>query len=82
VDNVAHAIADAVVARLTPLLESRTLVPRLLTVAQAAIYLGRTEKAVRHLVRDGLPCVRSDSRVMLDVKDLDKWIEANKWDSR
>lgn len=77
--NTIQAIADAVLAKLA----SGSLKPRLLTVAQAAVYLGRTEKAIRHLVVAGsLPAVRSDTRVMLDVQDLDKWIEANKWDTR
>jgi excisionase family DNA binding protein len=58
---------------------SVTIQPRLLTIAQAAVYLGRTEKAAYHMVASGqLPAVRSDSRVMLDRLDLDAWIEANK----
>jgi excisionase family DNA binding protein len=53
--------------------------PRLLTVKDAATYLGRTEKAVRHLVAThSLPCVRTDARIMLDRQDLDRWIDNNK----
>jgi excisionase family DNA binding protein len=52
---------------------------RLFTVADAALYLGRTKKAVQHLVASGnLPAVKSDRRVFLDRKDLDEWIETNK----
>lgn len=77
-DNV-QSIADAVIARLRPLLQQRAVQPRLLTVAQAAVYLGRTEKAIRHLVASGsLPSVRSDLWIMMDVQDMDAWIRANK----
>ena len=52
---------------------------RLLTVEQAATYLGRTKEAVQHMVASGkLPTVRSDRRVFVDVVDLDRWIAQNK----
>ena len=48
-----------------------TVRPRLLTVEQAAIYVGRTKEAVQHMVSSGkLPTVRSDRRVFIDVQDL------------
>ena len=53
--------------------------PRLLTVEQAATYLGRTKDAVQHMIGSGkLPTVRTDRRVFLDVQDLDHWIEQSK----
>ena len=53
--------------------------PRLLSVEQAAIYIGRTTEAVQHMIASGkLPTVRSDRRVFIDVRDLDAWIEDNK----
>ena len=53
--------------------------PRLLTLEQAGIYLGRSTEAVRSLHRaNAFPVVRADTRVMLDVEDLDRWIEQNK----
>lgn len=53
--------------------------PRLLTIAQAASYVGRSKGAVQHLIAAGkLPTVRADDRVFLDVRDLDEWIEKNK----
>lgn len=63
-----------------PLLEiTQGVRPRLLTVAQAAVYLGRTETAVRFLASSGaFPTVRGDGRVQFDVQDLDRWIELNK----
>ena len=52
---------------------------RLLTVGQAANYLGRTKVSVQHLVANGvLPAVRFDRRVFLDLRDLDRWIDENK----
>lgn len=53
--------------------------PRLLTVADAARYLGRTEKSIRHLVqRKKLASIRGDGRVMFDRVDLDAWIKRNR----
>ena len=52
---------------------------RLLSVEQAAAYLGRTKEAVKHLIAAGkLPIVKTDRRVFLDVRDLDAWIEGAK----
>ncbi len=53
--------------------------PRLLTVEQAATYVGRSEDAVRHMIHAGkIPMVRADRRFYLDVEDLNRWIESNK----
>lgn len=58
---------------------SSTLMPRLLSVADAARYLGRTEKSIRHLVqRRKLSSIRGDGRVMFDRSDLDAWIQRNR----
>ena len=52
---------------------------RLLTVKEAAKYIGRTETAVRELVwNQKLAHIRSDRRVMLDIRDLDRWIDENR----
>jgi excisionase family DNA binding protein len=52
---------------------------RLISVREAAHYLGRTEKSVRHLVgRRKLRSVRADGRVMFDLSDLDDWITMNR----
>lgn len=52
---------------------------RLLNVRQAAEYLGRTEKSIRHLVcRRKILCVRADTRIMFDIADLDTWINLNR----
>ena len=53
--------------------------PRLLTVKDAANYIGRTEQALQHLIhRRELVVVRRGRRVHLDRGDLDRWIETNK----
>lgn len=52
---------------------------RLLTVKEAAAYIGRSEESVRHLLRARtLQSVRSDGRVLIDRRDIDHWIEVNK----
>ena len=56
-----------------------TLKPRLLTVEQASVYLGRTEDAVQHMVANGkIQTVRIDRRVFIDVRDLDQLILSSK----
>lgn len=73
-DLLADAIATRVAAQLNQAEE-----PRLLSVNQAAIYIGRTPKAVRHLTATGaLPVVREGARIHLDRADLDSWIEMRK----
>jgi len=52
---------------------------RLYSVAEAAIYLGRSPWSVRRLIWSGeLPEVRAGRRVHLDIKDMDAFIEKNK----
>jgi excisionase family DNA binding protein len=54
--------------------------PMLLDVKQAAVYLGRSEQSVQHIIADkGLPVVRHGRRVHLHRPDLDDWIEKNKF---
>jgi len=53
--------------------------PRLLTVKEASVYLGRSIPSIRELIWGGtLPIVRVGRRIHLDLIDLDKWIEAHK----
>lgn len=74
------AIAAGVVEKLKPLLDEIVGVkPRLLTVEQAGVYIGRTPNAVRLLLcRNAFPAVKADGRTMLDVQDLDRWIQQSK----
>jgi excisionase family DNA binding protein len=81
IETLVNAIAEAVAARLRPQLQSPAKIqPVLLDVKDAAEYLGRTEVAVQHLVHEkSFPVVRVGRRVHLDRRDLDAWIEKNKY---
>jgi excisionase family DNA binding protein len=75
IDPLVIAIADAVVQRLGAALTG----PRLLTIEGAALYLSMSEDAIRHKVVNGkIPSVRIDRLLRFDVRDLEKWLEANK----
>lgn len=77
--DLAKRVAAEVRADLEPNGSGTAVRPRLLTVEQAATYLGRSKASVQHMVSDGsLPTVRSDRRVFLDVLDLDRWITQHK----
>lgn len=86
--NVALAVmAEALAACMAPILRkeiaklNRSVVqPMLLDVKQAAVYLGRTEQSIQHLIfARELPVVRVGRRVHLHRTDLDDWIEKNKF---
>jgi excisionase family DNA binding protein len=77
------AVAEEVARMLKPeiaKLSISTIQPALLDVKQAATYLGRSEQSIQHLVfnRD-LPVVRVGRRVHLHRRDLDAFIEKNKY---
>jgi excisionase family DNA binding protein len=58
---------------------TRDIQKRLLTIKEAAVYLGRSVCGVRELIWAGkLPYVRFDRRIHLDIHDLEKFIEENK----
>ena len=53
--------------------------PRLLSVKEAATYLGRSVPSIRELIWAGsLPIVREGRRIHLDLIDLEKWIQERK----
>ncbi len=59
--------------------ERRALKKRLYSIKEAAIYLGRTVWAVRGMIWAGkIPCIRDGRRLMIDITDMDIWIEKNK----
>jgi excisionase family DNA binding protein len=69
------ALADAIAARVAARL-GLSQEPRLLTVDEAAKYIGRTPKALRHMIASGaIAMIREGSRIHLDRADMDKWIE-------
>lgn len=48
---------------------------RYLTVATCAVYIGRTEHAIRHLVKQGaIPHIKLGRRVQFDPVKLDAWM--------
>lgn len=52
---------------------------RLYSIPEAAFYLGRTVDALREILWAGkIPYVKDGRRVLLDVKDMDEYIERNK----
>ena len=54
-------------------------VKRLFTIPESAFYLGRTVTALREMIWAGkLPYFRDGKRVLLDVRDLDEFIERGK----
>lgn len=82
-DGLAKVLAIEVASILKPeiaRLAVPVIQPVLLTVSQAGVYLGRSEQSVQHLIFDKqLPVVRVGRRVHLDRRDLDAWIEKNKY---
>lgn len=80
-DQVISAIAKRLAAELSPSGRVLNTDPsrRLLTLEQAATYMGRTEEAMQHMVSSGkVPTVRLDRRVFIDVRDLDDLINVHK----
>jgi len=85
-DQLIHLFASAIAAEVAALVmkdlapPAATIAPRLFDVNQAALYLGRSEQSVQHLIlQKALPVVRIGRRVHLDRHDLDQWIETNKY---
>jgi len=76
-DRLLEILAEKLATRLSQ--EPSCLYPRLLTIDQAALYVGRTREATQHLAASGkIPTVRTDRRVFIDRLDLDRWIEQHK----
>lgn len=55
------------------------LTQRLLTLAQGAEYLGRSQDSLRELLyRHELRCIqKGNGKVWLDLHELNRWIESN-----
>ena len=70
IETLAQRVAAIVLERLEP-----TSSRRWLTVDQAADYTGRSEEAVRGLVKRGaLRAYKPDGRLQIDRHDLDTWM--------
>lgn len=69
-------IAEAIALRLG---DCSVFVPRLLTLDQAAKYLGLTKEALKSKAHQGrVPIVELDKKLRFDRLDLDRMIERSK----
>lgn len=74
----ARVFADAMLQRLKEAGALAGEAPGMLSVAAVAARIGRTPKAVRHLIgRKELPVHKLGRRVMVDRMELERWIRAN-----
>ena len=54
-------------------------VKRLYSIPEAAFYLGRTVDALREIIwAEKIPHVKDGRRILIDIKDMDEFIEKNK----
>jgi hypothetical protein len=68
-----EALSDEIMKRIT---KKIPVLRRLLTVAQAAVYLSHTEAEVQGLIDSKeFPVVREDDQVYLDMRTLDTWVD-------
>ena len=78
-DRLVELVSEEVASKL--LREPRRADQGLMTVAQAAAYLGSTIEGLQHLlrlVRSGtLPSVPTERGIFFDRMELDKWMEDN-----
>ncbi|MFH0774173.1 MAG: helix-turn-helix domain-containing protein [bacterium] len=52
---------------------------RLYSIKDASVYLGRSVWAIREMLWAGkIPYVKDGKRILLDINDMDSWIEKNK----
>ena len=79
-DPFSQMIATACEAAIKRVLNISDISPRrLLTVAESAVYLAISERETYNMLANKeLVGVRHGRRIMLDIRDLDEWIEANK----
>ena len=74
-DAMIEAIAEAVAMKLTRI---ATTPQRLMDVEEGAKYLGMTPHALRHKAGVDIPCVRIDTKLRFDRRDLDRYIDRAK----
>lgn len=52
---------------------------RLYSIPEAGQYLGRTLWSIREMIYAGkIPYIRDGRRMLLDIEDMDSWIENNR----
>jgi hypothetical protein len=84
IDSVLDLLADLVAAKVADKIgpASNKAERRLLNITEASSYLDRTKQALYRLNCEGsIPSVRTDHRMFFDVRDLDAWIELNKFNA-
>lgn len=58
---------------------TRHIPKRLFSVKESAVYLGRSPCAVREMLWKGkIPYIKDGARVLLDISDMNDWIDRNK----
>jgi excisionase family DNA binding protein len=80
VADLADRVAERVESRLQKMLNGVPRIqPRLLTIEQAAQYIGRSKEAVEQMVFNReWPVIRKGRRVHIERERLDEWIERNR----
>ena len=57
----------------------RLLPKRLYSIKEGAFYLGRTVWAVREMLWAGkMPFVKDGKRILIDIQDMNEWIDKSK----
>ena len=52
---------------------------RLYNLQEGAVYLGRSVGAVREMLWAGkMPYIKDGKRILIDIRDMDSWIDKNK----
>jgi excisionase family DNA binding protein len=79
-DVFSRVIEQAVEAGVKKALNiSETTNRRLLSVAEASVYISLSEREVYNMISNHqLRGVKHGRRTMVDIRDLDEWIESNK----
>ena len=77
--SVLSVVRQQVMAEMQPKTATPAQTKRLLTVAEAAEFMGRSETAMRQLIYKRLvPVVRFGRNVRVDIRDLEHLIEENR----
>ena len=71
-DAMIEAIAAAVASKLERMMSASQ---RLMDLDEAARYLGMSPHALRHKAGIDIPCVRIDSKLRFDRRELDRCID-------
>jgi excisionase family DNA binding protein len=77
IEDLADRVAKRVSEKLTS--SPQRVEKMLYNVDEAAIYMGRSESSIRHLIEDrDLPSVKNGGRVQVYKRDMDEWIEKHR----